>query len=256
MFIWIRTLVYWVGLAFLTTFCFLLILLGCVAPHRVRHSFAQAWVKGLLWLLKHVCGLSYKVVGAENIPDTPSIICSKHQSGWETLALQAIFPPQVFVAKKELLWIPFFGWGLALLDTIAIDRSAKTKASQQIVEQGRQRIAKGYWIAVFPEGTRTPPGVAGRYQQGAARMAKAFDVPMVPVALNAGEFWPKNSFRKFPGEITVVIGKPILPQDKSSAAMTREAEEWIEARQLEIGGVGPFAHPDQRKRRLGDSQPA
>ncbi|WP_293765054.1 lysophospholipid acyltransferase family protein [uncultured Aquitalea sp.] len=250
--LWIRNLIYWLLLAILTPLFFLGLFIGAPLPRRTRHVVGENWAKTLVWLLEHVVGLKYRVIGRENIPSEPSIICSKHQSGWETLALQKIFPSQIYVAKRELLWIPFFGWGLALMNPIAINRSDRSGANNRMLKQGLERKKHGFWITVFPEGTRVRPGVAGKYKLGAARMSRQLGMPMVPVAHNAGEFWPRNAFLKLPGEITVVIGPAIYPADGvGPEAMTQQAEQWIEATQREIGGVGPFAHPDEKRRRMG-----
>lgn len=225
-------------------------------PRRFRHYVVSRWAFVLMWGLRHVIGLNYRVTGAENIPSTPSVIACKHQSGWETLTLQAMFPPQVWVAKKELMWIPFLGWGLACINSIMIDRKNKASANRQLLEQGRERVEKdGFWIVVFPEGTRMPAGKRGKYRPGAARLARELDIPLVPVAHNSGEFWPRNSFLKYPGEITVVIGPPIMPEGRGPEALTREVENWIEARQTEISGVGPFASAEDKARRAV-AQPA
>ncbi|TDR73579.1 lysophospholipid acyltransferase family protein [Paludibacterium purpuratum] len=242
MLLWIRNLLYWVVLVISTTVFFLCLLLLAPLPRRRRHFLGVAWCKVLMWMLENVIGLKYRLIGAEHIPNTPSIICSKHQSGWETLSLQTIFPYQIYVAKRELLWIPIFGWGLALMNAIMINRSERARANQQIIEQGRERLRHGFWITVFPEGTRVKPGVRGKYKLGAARMAIDLQIPLVPVAHNAGEFWPRNSFLKYPGLITMVIGPAIAPEaGKSADDLMSEAADWIEARQQEIGGVGPCA---------------
>ncbi|MBV6449136.1 MAG: 1-acyl-sn-glycerol-3-phosphate acyltransferase [Nitrosomonas sp.] len=188
----------------------------------------------MLFLLWHLCGLRYRIIGAENIPKTPSIVLSKHQSAWETLAFQEIFPPQVWVLKKELLRIPFFGWGLAMTSPIAIDRSARKKALEQIVEQGKDRLKQGFWIVIFPEGTRIPPGQRGKYRIGGAWLATHTNVPVVPVAHNAGEFWGKNSFVKHPGTITVSIGQPIDPTGMEAGELNAQVEAWVEAEMLRI----------------------
>ncbi|POA98768.1 1-acyl-sn-glycerol-3-phosphate acyltransferase [Chromobacterium sinusclupearum] len=247
----IRNLLYWLVLIVITPLFFCLLLLAAPLPRRARHVFGVSWALTLLWMLEHVIGLKYRVLGSENIPTEPSVICSKHQSGWETLALQKIFPWQVYVAKRELAWIPLFGWGLVLMNPIMINRSDRSRANQRLLEQGLERKRHGFWITVFPEGTRTKPGRIGKYKLGAARMAKQFDMPMVPVAHNAGEFWPRNAFLKYPGEVTVVVGPAIRPSESvGPESMMAEAEAWIEARQREIGGVGPFADPDEKRQRL------
>lgn len=236
----IKNLIYWLILSVSLIVLFPFMLLAAPFPGGA-HKMAQVWVSILNWSLKNIIGLKYRLIGAENIPSEPSIICSKHQSGWETLALQEIFPPQVYVAKRELFKIPFFGWGLKLVKTIGIDRSNRREANDQLVKQGLARKNEGYWISIFPEGTRLPPGTHGKYKLGGARMAKMFEMDIVPVALNSGEFWPKDSFMKYPGEITVVIGKPIAHDSGSEAELMAECEHWIEARQAEITGQGPFA---------------
>jgi 1-acyl-sn-glycerol-3-phosphate acyltransferase len=240
--LWVRNLIYWLMLFASTTVFFSCLFLTAPLARRRRHVFGQAWARFLTWALENVVGLKYRVIGREHIPSVPSIICAKHQSGWETMALQAIFPAQIYVAKRELLWIPIFGWGLGLMNPITINRSDRARSNQQILVQGRERKSHGFWITVFPEGTRVKPGTRGKYKLGAARMSKTLDMPLVPVAHNAGEFWPRNSFLKYPGLITVVIGPAIYPDEHTSAdALMKKAEEWIEARQDEIGGVGPCA---------------
>ena len=236
----IRNLIYWLILSssIILLFPFMLLALPFQGG---AHKMAQVWVRILNWSLKHIIGLNYTLSGAENIPDRPAIICAKHQSGWETLALQEIFPPQVYVAKRELFKIPFFGWGLKLVKTIGIDRSNSREANKQLLEQGLARKNEGYWITIFPEGTRLPPGGKGRYKLGGARMAKMFEMDIVPVALNSGEFWPRNSFLKYPGTVSVIIGKPIAHNNGNEAKLMAQCEQWIESQQPLITGQGPFA---------------
>ena len=241
----IRNLTYWfiLSTSLILLFPFMLLALPVQGG---AHKMAQIWVRILNWSLKHIIGLKYRLIGAENIPDRPSIICAKHQSGWETLALQEIFPPQVYVAKRELFKIPFFGWGLKLVKTIGIDRSNSREANKQLMEQGMARKNEGYWITIFPEGTRLPPGEKGRYKLGGARMAKMFEMDIVPVSLNSGEFWPKNSFLKHPGTITVVIN-PVIPHSSGTEAeLMAECEKRIETQQPLIEGKGPFAAKNKK----------
>lgn len=242
----IRNLIYWTVLCLCVPLAVLCLLLGFFLPQNKRHYFGVWCVEILLFTLDKIVGLKYEVIGRENIPSQPAIICCKHQSGWETFALQQIFPHQVFVCKRELLRLPFFGWGLAMMNPIAIDRGNPVKANRQITEQGLLRKQQGFWITIFPEGTRIEPGVRGKYKLGAARLAKATAMNLVPVAHNSGEFWPKNSFLKYPGTITVVIGKPINPSLGGPESLMQKCEEWIENRQREIGGKGPFAHQDEK----------
>lgn len=195
----------------------------------LRFRIIAKWSVFNLWWLKITCGLKHIVEGMENIPDGAAIIMCKHQSAWETLALQLVFPPQVWILKRELLWIPIYGWGLAAMEPIAIDRSAGVKALRQIVDQGCKRLKDGIWVVIFPEGTRTAPGQNKKYQPGGAMLAEKSGFPVVPVAHNSGYFWPKNSIRKWPGTITMVIGPPIDPAGKSVNDITRQVEGWIES---------------------------
>jgi 1-acyl-sn-glycerol-3-phosphate acyltransferase len=187
-----------------------------------------------MWWLRICCNLSYEVKGQENIPDTPSIILCKHQSAWETIALQLIFPPQVWVLKRELLLIPFFGWALALTSPIAINRAAGREALKQLVTMGKDRLAKKFWVVIFPEGTRTAPGERGKYHIGGAWLATHTGTQVVPVAHNAGEYWRKNSMLKRPGVIQVSIGKPIQTTDLKPDALNQKVEDWIETELLTL----------------------
>ena len=238
----IRNLIYWLLLVLITPPIFLLFLPAALF-HNGANKMGRVWALTLMWSLKHIIGLNYRVIGRENIPAGPAIICSKHQSGWETLALQEIFPLQVYVAKKELFKLPFFGWGLKLAKTIGIDRSNRAQANTQLMAQGLARKRDGLWITIFPEGTRIPPGRQGKYRQGGARMAQMFEMDLVPVAVNSGEFWPRNSFLKHPGVIDVVIGPPILPAGQSAEALTQALESWTLAQQAALVGRGP-CRPD------------
>lgn len=194
-----------------------------------RYRIISGWAHIMLYLLRVICGIRYRVLGMEHIPKTPSIVLSKHQSAWETLAFQQIFPPQVWVLKKELLFVPFFGWGLAMTSPIAIDRSSGKAALKQIVEQGKDRLKQGFWIIIFPEGTRIAPGKKGKYRIGGAWLGTHTGVPVVPVAHNAGEFWGRNAFIKRPGTITVSIGPPINPAGMEPDDLNARVETWIEA---------------------------
>ncbi|MFI4981361.1 MAG: lysophospholipid acyltransferase family protein, partial [Nevskiales bacterium] len=159
-------------------------------PHRARRLTAVPWVSLTTWLIKHVLGIDYRVLGRKNIPDRPAVILAKHQSAWETVVLQQVFPLALFVWKKELRWqLPFFGWALAVIPMISIDRNARTNALRQLVSQGRLRLSQGYPVVIFPEGTRTPPGTYRRYKIGGAHLAVEAGAPVLPVALNSGEFW-------------------------------------------------------------------
>ena len=194
----------------------------------VRYRVISSWSHLTIAMARIICGIRYQIKGLDNLPSKPCIVLSKHQSAWETLAFQVIFPPQVWVLKRELLRIPFFGWGLAMLNPIAIDRGSGVGALNQILEQGKDRLGRGFWVVVFPEGTRIPPGSTGKYQIGGAWLAAGSGTPVIPVAHNAGELWPKNSFLKYPGLVTVSIGKPIDPIGLSAQELNQRVESWIE----------------------------
>lgn len=206
-------------------------------PPLVRYRIISQWARLMVRLARTVCGIRYRVTGARHIPREPCIILSKHQSAWETLAFQAIFPPQVWVLKKELLWVPFFGWGLAMLSPIAIDRRAGVRALSQMLAQGRDRLARGFCIVIFPEGTRIAPGSRGTYHIGGAWLAVHTGVPVVPVAHNAGEYWRRKAFLKYPGTITVSIGAPLDPAGTSAVELNRKVEDWIEGEMAKMGAA-------------------
>ena len=225
----LRSLLFAIVLAVVTPPYALFGFLTFPLPPRVRHRIITSWAPLVLWFVWHLLGIRYKVLGRENIPAGPAVILSKHQSAWETMALQVIFPPLCFVLKRELLRVPFFGWGLAQIPGIAIDRAAGKDALTQVVEQGKKRLAEGFWVVVFPEGTRVAPGTTRRFKPGGAWLAQQADVPVVPVAHNAGEFWRRNAFLKSPGEIVVSIGPPIMPEGLDANEINARAGEWIEA---------------------------
>jgi 1-acyl-sn-glycerol-3-phosphate acyltransferase len=200
-------------------------------PRLMRYRVISGWSRLVLFLAEKILGISCRIEGRENLPSRPCVILSKHQSAWETLAFQKIFPPQVHVLKKELLWIPFFGWGLALMSPIAIDRSRGVAALRSIARRGRERMEQGFWVVVFPEGTRVKPGERRAYQLGGAWLAAASGAPVVPVAHNAGLLWPRNAFLKRPGTVTVRIGPPIETRDRDPKAVNHMAETWIEEQQ-------------------------
>ncbi len=214
-------------------------------PHRWRRRTVVPWVHVATWLIRQVLRIDYRVLGRENIPDRPSIILSKHQSAWETIVLQLIFPWTLFVWKKELLWLPFFGWGLAATPMISIDRGAGKEALRQLIEQGRKRLGQGYWIIIFPEGTRTPVGSYRRYKTGGARLSVEAGAPLVPVALNAGEFWSRRAFIKYPGTVTVSIGPAIDPAGLGPEEVNARAEAWMEA---EMRRISPHCYDDAERR--------
>jgi 1-acyl-sn-glycerol-3-phosphate acyltransferase len=204
------------------------VLLTFPLPALARYRVISAWSRFMVSSAQWICGIRYRVLGAQNVPREPCIILAKHESAWETLAFQAIFPPQVWVVKRELLWIPFFGWGLAMASPIAIDRKAGPRALRQMVEQGRDRLARGFFIVIFPEGTRSAPGKRGVYQAGGAWLALETDAAILPVAHNAGTYWPRRAFLKRPGTITVSIGPLARPDGRNAAKLMQNMERWIE----------------------------
>ncbi|MFP5380730.1 MAG: lysophospholipid acyltransferase family protein [Gammaproteobacteria bacterium] len=194
-----------------------------------RYRMVTGYNHIVIWLARWVLGIRYVVRGREHLPHRPAVVLAKHQSAWETVAFLFLFPPVSAVIKQELLKVPFFGWAYRMLSPIAIDRSAGREALKQIVSQGRAKLAQDFWVLVFPEGTRVAPGEKGRYGIGGAWLAAETGAPIVPVAHNAGEVWPKNAFIKCPGTVTVSIGPAIETAGKSAAELTRAAEAWIEA---------------------------
>ncbi len=202
----------------------------CTAPlpFAWRYAFITRWPWFHVRLARWLFGIRYEVEGREHLPSGAAVVLSKHQSTWETLALPEILPPFCYVLKRELFWIPLFGWALALLRPVAIDRGAGRRALKQLVEQGRARVRQGLWIVIFPEGTRVAPGVRRPYQGGGALLAAEIGCPVVPIAHNAGSYWPRRSLARKSGTIRVVIGPPILTLGKRPAEIIREAEEWIE----------------------------
>ncbi|RPI48702.1 MAG: 1-acyl-sn-glycerol-3-phosphate acyltransferase [Betaproteobacteria bacterium] len=203
-------------------------------PARVRYRIVTSWSHLMIALARSVCGIDYRVVG-EPPPGGPFIVLSKHQSAWETLAFQVLFPPQVLVLKRWLLWLPFFGWGLATLSPITVERTPRAQTLRKLLAQGRDRLSRGYWVIIFPEGTRVHPGQRVPYQAGGAWLACKTNVPVIPVAHNAGRLWPKNGFLKYPGTVTVRIGAPIDPAGRSTDELNRLVSSWIERAMLEIG---------------------
>lgn len=230
----IRSCVWWV-IFFCSTIIYPVIApLLIVLPFDLRYRTITTWGRLNIQTLRWICGVRYRVEGRENLPDSAAIVLSNHQSTWETLAYSFIFPPQVWVLKKSLLMVPFFGWGLAVLRPIAIDRGAGASAMEQVVKQGRDRLDKGIWVVVFPEGTRVAPGKKRRYKMGGAVLAAATGYPVVPVAHNAGLLWPRHQFIKWPGEVTVTIGPQIKAEGLSADEINQQAEAWIEARKAEL----------------------
>jgi 1-acyl-sn-glycerol-3-phosphate acyltransferase len=201
----------------------------CFLPFRHRFRLARVWGAVLLRVLKWCCRLDYRIEGAENIPADNHIALWKHSSSWETIAMAVVFPRQVWVLKRELTWIPFVGWGILQLHAIAINRKSGHSAVSQVVEQGKQRIAEGDWIMIFPEGTRMLPGQTRRYGVSGTLLAERTGRSIVPVAHNAGDFWPRRGLLKKSGTVRVVIGRPIPAAGRDVRELNQEVQDWIEA---------------------------
>ena len=230
----LRSIVFLVGGVAITSVYGILVPLGGLFGWRagcaVAQSYATVMLKWIEWSLAITC----EVEGWENVPDHPVVAMAKHQSAWETLFMESRFPPQCWIIKRELLWLPFVGWGLYAIRCIAIDRSSGHSARDQIVEQGRRRLSQGMWVSIFPEGTRIAPGKVGRYGIGGALLAVRTGTPILPMAHDAGEYWPRYAFRKRPGRVKVVIGPPIPTAGRDVLAVNTEVQEWIEAQMRRI----------------------
>jgi 1-acyl-sn-glycerol-3-phosphate acyltransferase len=203
--------------------------LGFWLPYRAQFAIARCWARILFWVLKHLCGLDFAVEGRERIPPGNHIVMSNHTSAWETVAQFLIFPPQVWVLKRELLWIPFVGWGLKLLRPIAINRGLGHRAVNQVIEQGKSRLTDGLWIIIFPEGTRVIAGETRKFGVSGAMLAIASGKSVVPLSHNAGAFWPRRGFLKRPGTVRVIIGEAIEPAGKNPRDLNEEVRQSIEA---------------------------
>lgn len=226
--LFLRSLTFSLGMILATVILAIPSPILALVPYRPRYRFLNMWHRFVIWWLKVTCKIHYEIEGQEHIATAhPGIVFSRHESTWETLALTKIFPAQAWVLKRELLWVPFFGWALAVLEPIAIDRNAGRKAINQIIDQGISKLKAGRWIVVFPEGTRIAPGETKKFGVGGALLAAKSGYPVVPVAHNAGEFWPKRGFLKKPGTIRVVIGKPIATEGRKASDINDEAEQWI-----------------------------
>ena len=227
-----RSIIFYLGEA-LSTIPFLLVsIIATLLPPTRRSVLIAGWAKFVTWWLKVTCNVTHELEGVDNIPKWPCVVACAHQSTWETIATQTFLPPLAWVLKKELLKIPVFGWGLKASGPIAIDRSDRKNALEQVIEQGIEKINEGRHILIFPEGTRTPYGQKSRYKKGAAQLARAANVPIVPIAHNAGKYWSSTSLWIKPGKIRCIIGPEISTLDKSDSEITQEIQNWIEAQGL------------------------
>jgi 1-acyl-sn-glycerol-3-phosphate acyltransferase len=230
----IRSLLFLVVVILLTLVVCSTLLLCFWLPRRARRHIEKMWVMPTIWLIKHLLGIKYELRGRENLPQQPAVILCKHQSAWETIVLQEVFPDVLYVWKKELKFLPFFGWALALTPMISIDRGAGKNALNQLLTQGKLRLSQGYPVIIFPEGTRVEPGKKRRYKIGGAYLGVEAGVPVIPVALNSGEAWGRNAWLKRPGTVKVSIGPAISTAGMDAQEVNDRAEAWIEAEMRRI----------------------
>ena len=221
-----RSLLYFIGSIISLIFITLCGLFLVISPYSYRQRFLSSWAIFCIWWLKISLNITTEVKGIENLNSSPCVIISNHQSTWETLAFQTIFPAHTWVLKQELLWLPIFGWSLALLKPIVINRGDKLSAIKKVIKQGADRLNQGISVVVFPEGTRQTYKHLGDYQNGAAAIAKKSGHDIIPVYHNAGKFWPKGGFIKKPGIVTIIIGKPISSSILTSSELTKKVRNW------------------------------
>lgn len=239
----IRSIIFTVFFFASAIFFAALVVICGLFSYRVRFSIARGWGHTMLWAGRFFCGLDYTFEGLENIPAEPSVVLIKHSTVFETYAQLVVFPPATWVLKRELQWIPVFGWGLALMKPIAINRSAGRRAVTQVIAQGKERLADGIWVSVFPEGTRMPAGQTRKYGVSGAALAAEAGCMIVPVAHNAGDFWPRRGIRKKPGLIKFCIGPAIDPAGRNPKDVNLEVQAWIENKMSEISRHKPAADP-------------
>jgi 1-acyl-sn-glycerol-3-phosphate acyltransferase len=231
---------------FLWTFLYaMFFVIACLfLPFPQRYRIVRIWSIVLLKVLKWTCRLDYSVEGLESLPPGNHVALWKHSSSWETIAMGLVFPQQVWVLKRELIWIPVVGWGILQMHSIAIDRRGGKSAVNQVVDQGKARMAEGSWVMVYPEGTRMPPGVTRRYGVSGVLLAQAAGSLVVPVAHNSGFHWPRRGLLKMPGTIRVVIGPAIDPKGRDVREVSEEAQAWIEATIIRLQQEGAAGeHP-------------
>ena len=232
--IWLRSLLFQIYFFASVSIAATGVAISSAFPGNGPFIITRAWCRSMLSVGKVLCGLDYVIEGEENIPSSPSVVMIKHASVFEAYAQVAVFPQQVWVLKRELFWIPFFGWGLRALKPIAINRKAGRTAVRQVIEQGQARLAEGLWVTVFPEGTRVAPGETKKYGISGAALAHEAGVSIVPVAHNAGDFWPRRSVLKRPGLIRFCIGPPIDAGPRSPKETNAAVQTWIENKMAEI----------------------
>ncbi len=212
----------------------LVVILGRLFGTDVSYGLALLWVRFTLWMCKQLCRLDFTVEGREHVPEQPSVVFLKHSSTYETLAQFLFFPRQSWILKQEIMWAPFLGWAVATVSPIAINRRGGRSAVEQVIAKGKKKLARGIWIMIFPEGTRSAPGQTIRYGLSGCLLAQESRRLIVPVAHNAGDFWPRRGWRKKPGTIRFVIGPPIDPAGRDPREVTEEVKTWIETKVAEL----------------------
>jgi len=224
------------------------VLAAYVTPVATRYRLCTMWTRFAILAARRICGITWRIEGWENLPEGPAILLPKHQSTWETFWLPSFVPRQLtFVYKRELHLVPFFGWAMASLHMINIDRSRGQDAFEQVVRQGTEHLRDGWWIVIFPEGTRTRPGSTRRYKTGGTRLAVRTGTPVVPIAVNSGEVWPRRAFLKVPGEITISIGAPVSTEGRTADEVASLVESWIETEMRRLAPhrySGPYVGND------------
>jgi 1-acyl-sn-glycerol-3-phosphate acyltransferase len=235
----LRSVLFLVGALVITAPFGLIVPLSRIFGSEPPFTFARMYTQVLLKWVEVSCAITYEVSGWENVPKVPVVIMAKHQSAWETIFIESAFPSQCWIIKKELLWLPFVGWGLWAIRAIAIDRTSGSSAREQIVEQGAQRLKEGHWVTIFPEGTRIAPGKVGRYGIGGSLLATRTGTPILPIAHNAGEYWPRYAFRKKAGTVKVVIGPLIETAGRDVVSVNNDVQGWIEG-QMRV--ISPERH--------------
>ena len=206
----------------------IVVVVGRLWGYAVAYDLTVSWARWILAVCEKLCGLRYVVEGMENLPRENCVVLLKHSSAYETIAQWVLFPRQTWVLKKEILWTPFLGWAVAGVKPIAINRQAGRRAVDQVISQGRQRLDEGLWVMIFPEGTRMPAGQTRKYGVSGALLAIEAGKLLVPVAHNAGDYWPRRGWLKRPGTVIFRIGKPVDPAGREPRDINNEIQQWIE----------------------------
>ncbi|MCC6074535.1 lysophospholipid acyltransferase family protein [Pseudomonas sp. GCM10022188] len=245
----LRTALFYLLLGISTViWCLLSLLIAPWLPQKARYIFiARTWCRFAVWLSRAMLGIDYRLEGLQNIPEQPCVILAKHQSAWETFFLTAHFAPLTQVLKQELLRIPFYGWAFKLLKPIGIDRDNPKQALKQVASVGLERLQQGNWLLIFPEGTRIPAGEMGKFSRSGSSVAVAAGVPVLPVAHNAGELWPRDGWQRHPGTITVVFGPALHAEGegpRAVAELNQRAETWIGETMQQINGTARAKQAD------------